>query len=230
MNAPFTAAWKGFRPVALLVTVVAATGFGSNAACADEWIELLSGDSLDGWVVEGTRTIGNGPEAKPVWTAEDGVIACAGKGFGFLRYDRPFADFDLRLEYRMSPGCNSGIGIRGVKFTGPASTRPSFASYEIQILDDGEKQPSKHSSMSLYRYVAPQASAARPAGEWNDLQIVCRGPRIEIVLNGEKVQQVDQSTIPEIAEKPLSGYISLQNHGKPIEFRAIRVMELDETP
>ena len=198
----------------------------SAAAAADDWTEMFNGKDLAGWVVEGSKDYKDGDQQKPVWTVKDAMIACAGKGFGFLRYDKEYKDFVFHVEYRMSKGCNSGIGIRTVKFTGPAKTRPSYASYEIQILDDAGKEPNKNSSGSLYRYVAATVNATKPAPEWNVMEIECRGPKIRITLNGQVIQDVDQSTIDAIKNKPLAGYLCVQDHGKPIEFRNLRVKPL----
>jgi hypothetical protein len=187
---------------------------------------IFNGKDLDGWVVEGTSSYKEGDTTKPNWFVDDGKIRCAGKGFGFLRYDTKVADFVLTLEYKMEKRCNSGVGIRGTKYTGKAETRPSFAGYELQILDDAGKSPTDHSSMSLYRYVAAKANAVKPAGEWNRLEVECRGPKIRVTLNGQIVQDVDQSTVAAIKDKPLSGYVSLQCHGKPIEFRNVRLRRL----
>ena len=55
----------------------------------------------------------------------------------------------------------------------------------------------------------------------------CTGPRIRVTINGTRVQDVDQSTIAEIKDKPLQGYLSLQNHGGRIEFRNPQLKELD---
>ena len=192
----------------------------------DGFVDLLNGKDLSGWVVEGVKEYKEGNESKPVWLVEDGKILCTGKGFGFLRYEKPYADFIFRVEYSMTKGCNSGIGFRTVPFTGPAATRPSFASYEIQILDDAGKPPSKHGSGSLYRYLAPKTNPTKPAPEWNALEIECQGPRIRITLNGQVIHDIDQSTIPELKDKPLAGYFCLQNHGKRIYFRNIRVKQL----
>jgi hypothetical protein len=194
----------------------------------DGYIEPFNGKDFDGWVIEGNKTYKVGDEEKPVWSVEDGMIRIARhKGFGFLRYDEELADFELKLEYRQQTKSNSGIGIRYDKFTGTAKSRPSFAGYEIQLLDDGAKDPNEHSTGSLYRYVAPTKSAAKPAGEWNELSITCRGPKIKIVLNGQVIQDVDQSKVPEIAKKPLKGHISLQNHGGGADFRAIKLKKLE---
>ena len=195
-------------------------------AAEEGFAELFNGKDLSGWVVEGQKDFQDKDEKRPVWSVEDGMIVCAGKGYGFLRYDKPLSDFVLHVEYRMSKGCNSGLGIRGVKYTGKSATRPSYAGYEIQILDDGGKTPGKGSGGSLYRHVAPKTNAHKPASQWNTIEIECRGPKIRITLNDQVIQDVDQSTVDEIENQPLSGYISLQNHGRRIEFRSVRVKEL----
>jgi hypothetical protein len=157
------------------------------------------------------------------------MLHCAGKGFGFLRYDRrEFADFTLRVEFRMAPKCNSGIGIRTGAFDPKKSsqTRPSYFSYEIQLTDDAGKTPNVHSTGSLYRYIAPREIAVKPAGEWNTIEITCVGPHVSVVLNGREVVDVDQSTVTALKNKPLKGNVCLQNHGGTIDFRDVSVKEI----
>lgn len=196
---------------------------------------MFNGQDLTGWVVEGTKDFAAKDAKKddpktPIWTVKDGSINCAGTGFGFLRYDREVSDFVYHVEFKLSKGCNSGIGIRHDKFNGKAETRPSFSGYEIQLLDDGAKKtpPDKHSTASLYRYVAATKHAVKPAGEWNTIDIECRGSKIKITLNGEVVQDVDQATNAEIKDKPLKGYVSVQNHGKAVEFKNLKLKVLGE--
>jgi hypothetical protein len=190
--------------------------------------QLFDGKTLAGWVVEGTKTAEKNGKKQDNWYVADDEIRCAGAGFGFLRYDpKQYGDFHLTLQYKISKGGNSGIGIRTVKYKdGKFETRPSAASYELQILDDGKKKPDAHSTMSLYRYVAPKVSAARPASEWNDVDIECVGPHIHVTLNGKLVQDIDQTTVEVIKSKPLSGYLCLQCHGSVVAFRKIEVTEL----
>jgi hypothetical protein len=203
-----------------------------TAVRADDYRDLFNGKDLDGWVVEGPTTYKEGDKDLPVWVARDRMITCmvnTHKSFGFLRYGKQeFGDFALHVEYRMAPRCNSGIGIRTVPFDPKRSTatRPSYAAYEIQILDDAGKKANKHGTASLYRYVAPEVNAVKPAEEWNVIDVECVGPRIRITLNGKKVLDVDQSTIPEIKNKPLKGYVCLQNHGGRIDFRNLRIREI----
>ncbi len=204
---------------------------------ADDAKEMFNGKNLDGWVVEGSKDFKDGTETKPAWIVKDGLLSCqATTGYGFLRYEKQeYGDFKLHIEYRMGEPfgpkkerCNSGVGIRTVPYDTKKGdvTRPSAAAYEVQILDDGDKPPDKHSSASLYKYVAPKVSAAKPPGEWNVMEIECVGPRIKIALNGKEVIDVDQSTLAEIKNKPLKGYLCLQNHGGRIDFKNIRVTEI----
>jgi hypothetical protein len=191
-------------------------------------VALFDGKTLDGWVAEGVSEFQRDGATVPVWTVRDGLLACKGKGFGFLRYKaREFDDFTLHLEFRMAPRCNSGIGVRTGAFDPARShdTRPSCYSYEIQLADDAGKPPTTHSTGSLYRYVAPRENAIKPAGEWNTMEVACDGPRIRVTLNGKLIQDVDQSTIEALRNKPLRGCICLQNHGGDIEFRAVEVTE-----
>src|SRR5262245_4104730 len=200
--------------------------------------DLFNGKDLDGWVVEGPKTFKDGGSEKPVWVAKDGMISCmVTKGsFGFLRYEKQqFDDFHLHLEYRFAPPVNpkgrrgnSGVGIRTVPFDPKRSTatRPSYAAYEVQLLDDADKKADEHATGSLYRYVAPSEQAAKAAPAWNELDVECVGPRIRITLNGKKIIDVDQTTIPQIKDKPLKGYVCLQNHGCRIDFRNIRLREI----
>lgn len=200
-----------------------------GVAAEDGATPLFDGKSLDGWVAEGaSETLIDGAKA-PVWVVEDGQIVCRGKGFGFLRYkERAFDDFTFHVEFRMAPKCNSGVGVRTRPFDPADSrgTRPSLYSYEIQLIDDVGKAPDVHSSGSLYRYVAPRENALKPPGEWNSLDVTCEGPRIRVVLNGKTIQDVDQREVAAIKDKPLSGYVCLQNHGGNIAFRSVEVRDV----
>ena len=213
-----------------------------NPAQAGEFRDLFNGKALEGWVVEGP---GKDKQGRPMWRVEDGRIVCLGRAYGFLRYDREaFGDFVLRVEYRFAPPSqdnpagkgNSGIGVRTGPFEPKRSreTRPSYASYEIQLLDDAGKKPDVHGSGSLYRYKAPTANPVHPAPEWNTVEIACVGPRIRVTINGQTVQDVDQTRLPDMtdkkpdtapvpAHKPLRGSICLQSHSGQVEFRKVQI-------
>jgi hypothetical protein len=206
---------------------------------------IFNGKDLDGWVAEGATEYSEDGKKVPIWTVgDDGLLRCAGHGYGFLRYAKQeYADFSFHVEYRMTkstPICNSGIGIRTVPYdkNKDRETRSSIYSYEMQLLDDAGKKADKHGSGSLYRYVAQKENAVKPAGEWNTVDIECRGPNIKITINGKTVIDLDQTNIDpakwdvdkgaldELKKKPLKGYLCLQVHGGKLDFRNVRVKEL----
>lgn len=207
-------------------------------AQTNDAIELFNGKDLSGWVIEGPSEFDNKGNKEPIWVADNGMITCRvnnRKSYGFLRYDKKqFSDFVFSLEYRLSEKeipkqslCNSGIGIRtGVYDPKKSDSPPSRAGYEIQLLDDAMKNPDKHSTGSLYRYIAPSVKAVKPAPEWNKIEIECKGAHIKVTLNGEKIIDVDQTTVEELKNKPLKGYVCVQNHGGKVDFRNLRVKEL----
>lgn len=189
-------------------------------------IEIFNGQDLSGWVVDGSETYRDGDVEKPIWSVVDGVIHSSGQGFGFLRYDKQVCDFELQLEFRLSAQCNTGVGLRHVKYTGEHKTRPSRSGIEIQLNGDGNTRPEKKSTGSLYLHVPPKAIPLKPIGEWNAIAIECRGPRIRVTMNGELIQDVDQRKVKSMAAKPLCGYVSLQCHGGEAAFRNIRLKTL----
>jgi Domain of Unknown Function (DUF1080) len=219
------------RLVAVSLTLIV-VGSG-RAADTDGWTELFNGKDLSGWVIDGPTEFkdkADGNKPKPLWTVQDGVIRATGAAFGFLRYDREFADFILHVEYRLvkERGANSGIGIRTKKYEtkDPTASRPSFYSYEVQLLDDADAKPGKGSTGSLYRYVAPTKAAHRPAPEWNTVEIECQGPKIRVNFNGTDTLVFDQSADEKLKSKPLSGHVCLQSHSKQVEFRNVRIKPL----
>jgi hypothetical protein len=223
---------RGWRPgtdcgVVMTLVCLAGLAFASAALRAAEpaVIDALA-QGIDGWTIDGAGQAPTEPGAMPVWTFADGVVRCTGKGFGFLRFDRPLEDFRLELEYRFPKKGNSGIGIRTIPFNGKLETRPSFAAYEVQLLSDAGSPPNKGCCGSLYRYVAPSANPSRPVGEWNSMRIECQGPRIRITHNGTEIIDFDQTTLADTAKKPLRGNVCLQNHGSAVEFRNIRITEI----
>ncbi|MFO0946808.1 MAG: DUF1080 domain-containing protein [Planctomycetota bacterium] len=213
--------------IVISATVLLGDSYVKAASAVDkEPVQMFNGTDLSGWVVEGVRSFPKGDKRISVWEAKDGMIVCSGWGFGFLRFDAELSDFRFTMEYRLAKKGNSGVGIRGIPFTGAKATRPSFAGYEIQLLDDAGSPTNAHSSGSLYRYVPPLVNAVKPAGEWNTFEVECRGPKIRVKINGEIVQDVDQTTVAEIKDKPLRGYVSLQNHGHKVEFRNLQYVPL----
>ncbi len=205
-------------------------------AADDGFRAIFNGKDLDGWVAEGRDRSKEYKDkdgtVKPNWHVEGGVLITEGKDFGFLRYNKELSDFRWKAECRLSPKGNSGFCIRTVPYDPKkdGTTRPSYVAYEVQFQDDAGKGPDEHCTGSLYRYVAPKKNAVKPPGEWNTIEIECVGPRIQVWINGEQVQDVDQSKVDKIKNRALKGYVAVQSHTNKVEFRNIQLKEIKAAP
>jgi len=155
-----------------------------------------------------------------------GILATHG-GMGLLWYSaEQFGDFTLRLEFRTSrPESNSGVFLRVPEMV--TSDEYIYHSFEVQIHATGDVPI--HRTGAVYDAEPPGEDRARPAGEWNDLEISFVGDRITVALNGAPV--VDWMAEPrgKIRDFATRGYIGLQNHDwdSSVYFRNIRVKKLD---
>jgi hypothetical protein len=177
---------------------------------------LFDGKNLDGWDHSGN------------WKVEDGAICWASKG-GELTYKRkPIPDdFDLRFEWKVSKGANSGVYYRP-------------GQYEYQILDNqvhSDGQNPRTSAASLYFCMAPAKDVTKPVGEWNTGRIVCQGTVIQHWLNGVKVIDFDYADpkwskeVEQLRERGAKlsdrgGNLHLQDHGDPVCYRNIKLRAL----
>ena len=198
-----------------------------------EEIRLFDGKTLDGWVAEGATSATVDGKTVPVWSVVDGTLHCQGKGFGFLRYDRQeFTDFTFHAEFKMAPKCNSGIGIRTRAFD---PTQSHDASFLLQLRNPTHRRRWQTPRQAKQRLTLPLCRAfaktpIKPPGQWNTIDITCVGPHIKVVLNEKTVIDVDQTQVDAIKNKPLKGYVCLQNHGGTIAFRELRVKVIEPPP
>jgi hypothetical protein len=156
-----------------------------------------------------------------------------------LIHEKTWADFVLTLDFRLSPGCNSGIFVR----TYPLKPRPGrdvgFNGIEIAV--DDTQTADYHDTGAIYDLAKPAKNAMKPAGEWNRIEITCDGPQIAVRLNGENVTAIDleEFTEPHLRpdgsrhkfdvayrEHPRKGYIGLQDHGQDCWFKNIKLRPL----
>lgn len=203
------------------------------AAAADDFKPLYNGKDLAGWHVKDAQPGVN------VWQANGEILLCrkaaTGAG-GWLTSDREYGDFVLKLEWKIPHGGNSGVGLRY-----PRDGEPAHEGMEIQILDDTDpvsaKRPPEERTGSLYVEVAPLRKADRPVGEWNSMEITCRGSSLVVVTNGVETQHLnlDELTVlhghhrqyKPVSERARRGFLGLQgDRGEQVEFRHILIKEL----
>jgi hypothetical protein len=94
---------------------------------------------------------------------------------------------------------------------------------------------------AVYDCQAPSRNAVRAPGEWNQVRLTCKGSKVAVVLNGEPVVDLDLDRWTEAQKNPdgtknkfpramkdfaRTGYIGLQDHGRPVWYRNVRIKPL----
>lgn len=233
------------RRTAAVAALVAALSHGQSVASrgsaichASEWRPLFDGTSTAGW--RGFRA--KGLPAKG-WKLESGALHhLAGAGGGDIVTIDEYGDFELRFEWKVGPGANSGVLYRvGEDEDAAWRTGP-----EYQILDDdqhGDGKDSKTSAASMYALYEPARKQLKPVGEFNEGRIVVRGGKVEHWLNGTRVVSCDLGSpesaakiaaskfkdLPGFAKRP-EGRIALQDHGGDVWYRNLRIRTFSNTP
>nr|WP_225653560.1 lectin [Streptomyces pseudogriseolus] len=192
----------------------------THADCRPEtgYTPLFDGTGTSGW-----KQAGPGG-----FTLNDGTLTSQG-GMGLFRYDREITgDYSLKLDWKLHGDDNSGV------FLGfPASDDPWSAvdnGYEIQI---DATDTADRTTGSVYGFqsadLAARDAALNPPGEWNTYELRVTGERLEIFLNGRKINDF---TNTDPARSLRQGYIGLQNHGDgdEVSFRDIRLRQDGATP
>jgi hypothetical protein len=211
---------------AMTALLIGAALISAGSAATPKWTRLYNGRDLTGWHVEGEGA------KLDAWKAAGPILSCVKPGGGYLARDEEYGDFELRLEYRIPPAGNSGVGIRF-----PRGGWPSTDGMEIQILDDDapaykDLKP-EQAGGSLYTFVAPSRKPQKPPGTWNKMFIRCQGPRVVVKINNVEVIDASMDDHPEkgkgtvpLKDRPRRGLIGLQSHGDPVDFRNIEIREL----
>lgn len=221
-----------------------------NTLSADEtaagWQLLFDGTTSTGW-----RGY-NKTEFPTGWQVVEGTLHCVGTGTGEagaenggdIIFDKKFKNFHLKLDWKIGKGGNSGIFYLGQEI-------PEWPIWktapEMQVLDnaihpdamlgkDGNRQAG-----SLYDLIPAKPQNAKPAGEWNSVEIIVYNGTVVHKQNGETVLEyhlwtedwknmVKNSKFPELnpnwADVAKEGYIAFQDHGDDVWYRNIKIREL----
>lgn len=237
------------RPVvaaAVLLGTVATACHGQvapvpSAARANN--RLTAAEERAGWVLlfDGSTTRGWRGYMKPVmpdgWKVVDGALTRTGPG-GDIVTTATWRNFELVLDWKISPGGNSGVFYRAIE--GPEAIY--YSAPEMQVLDDDVhpdgRSPLTSAGADYGLYPAPRG-AVRPVGEWNTARVLVRGDHVEHWLNGVQTagyelhsadwsRRVAESKFKQWPEygQAAEGFIGLQDHGNWVAFRNIRIRRL----
>jgi hypothetical protein len=214
---------------------------------AQGWIMLFDGKTNEGWRSYNKTDFPTG------WVIENNALKCNASGRGeagasnggdIVYKVEKFSDFDLKLEWKISEGGNSGIFYLGREVEGwPIyKTAP-----EMQVLDN-DRHPDallgkngNRKAGSLYDLIPANPQNAKPAGEWNNIEIISYQGTVTHKMNGETVVEyhlwtpewnelVKTSKFPGLnpdwSNVAKEGFIGLQDHGNDVWFRNIKIRKL----
>lgn len=221
----------------------------NNSAANDDngWITLFDGKSTNGWHSYGKTTAGK------TWEVENEALHLVGgakKGYqteegGDLVTNDEYDNFDLKLEWKISEKGNSGIIF--YVHEDPKFHETWNTGLEMQVLDNGtptrlghdDSRLYTHRAGDLYDLLAAKDGVAKPAGEWNQVEMISNKGKLDFYMNGQHTLSTtlwndiwkQMVAISKFKEMPSfgtykKGKIALQDHGNEVWYRNIRIKKI----
>ena len=214
---------------------------------ADGWRLLWDGKTSEGW-----RSAHGSDFPATGWKMENGILSIYETGgaesaaAGDIITRDKFSDFELSVDFKITPGANSGIKI----FVDPEINKGEGSAIgpEFQILDDERHPDAKlgrdgnRTIGSLYDMIpAPATKTVNAIGEWNNARILSDGKHVTFYLNGTKTVEFERGSkawrdlvaISKYRKWPAfgelaNGHILLQDHGNQVSYRNIKVRDFSK--
>ncbi|AKD02073.1 DUF1080 domain-containing protein [Pontibacter korlensis] len=215
----------------------------NSATDNEEWVSLFDGETTNGWHTYGKDSVGR------AWVVDDGALhldASNKKDWqtsdgGDIVTEETYDNFHLQLEWKVAKNGNSGI-IFYVQEDTAQYDYTWNTGLEMQVLDN-EGHPDakihKHRAGDLYDLIASSPETVKPAGEWNQVEIISNNGQLVFHQNGQKVLETtlwddnwrELVANSKFADMPnwgtfRSGKIALQDHGDNVWYRNIRIKRL----
>jgi 3-keto-disaccharide hydrolase len=216
----------------IAAALVAGTALAHDTGTMTGWRSIGGDDARQFW--RGWKS-----EGFPVgWKVEGNTLSKEGEAEDLISRDR-FGNFELELEWKLTPGGNAGIFYRGTR----EYDHIYWSAPEYQLLDDARHPDGRNrltSAAADYALYAAPAGVVKPAGEWNRARIVVNGAHVEHWLNGRKVVSYElwspdwkaKVAASKFAPYPnyglaREGFIGIQgDHAGSLTVRNIRIREL----
>ena len=235
--------WRNLR----IQEVASTANTLSDEEKAEGWSLLWDGKTTDGW-----RSVKRAEFPTAGWEIKDGNLIINETGgaesaaAGDIITQAKFSDFELELQFKITPGANSGIKF----FVDPELNKGpgSAIGPEFQILDDQRHpdaklgRPGTRTIGSLYdMQAAPSDKKVKPVGEWNTARVRSKNKQLTYWLNGVQTLDIERGgkqwrdlvtdskykvwkNFGELEE----GHILLQDHGNQVFFRNIKIRDLSK--
>jgi hypothetical protein len=194
-----------------------------RGADPEDFRPVFNGKNFEGWA---------GPIEN--YEVQEGAIVCKPKKGGTIYTRDQFANFVVRLEFKLPPGGNNGLAIRY-----PGKGDAAYGGMcELQVLDDqyekvrGRIDP-RQAHGSAYGMVAAARGYQRPIGQWNYQEVTVNGSTIKVELNGTVILDCDLSKVtqtmgnrPHPGKDRTAGHFGFAGHSDPVMFRNISIKRL----
>ena len=195
------------------------------------WVLLFDGKTTDGWLDSKEKPV-------PQTHVQDGSLNPHPCNY-MLIHKEIYDNFQLSLDFRISPRCNSGVFIRTFPLMPRSGKDVGFNGIEVAI--DDTTTAGFHDTGAIYDLVRPEKNAMKPVGEWNRMVITCDRNEIRVEVNGEEVSTMDLDLWTVISKRPdgtdhkfdvvykdhpRKGYFGLQDHGSDVWYRNIKLLKL----
>lgn len=189
-------------------------------------VELFNGRDLTGW----THVLKE-PDAKmeDTWSVSDGILKCTGKPAGYIRTVDDYENYVLGVDWRWPDPANAGNNGVLVHSSTPGALGVWPKSIEVQLASGAAGDfwiigteltvPDIEKRRQGRRHLRLVDNVEKPLGEWNHIEITCKGDEVLVKVNDVVVNHATACNVTR-------GAISLQSEGAPIEYRNIRLRPL----
>lgn len=185
-----------------------------------EKIELFNGKNLKNWVF---HLKDSSVDPATVFNVKDGIIQIKGDPFGYMRTEKSYSDYKLHVEWVWPvEATNSGVFVHAQQ---PDGIWPKCVECQLMAGNAGDfvcmnkAEMSEHTNKESILVKKSGESSEKPAGEWNTMEVLCKGNTIEVYVNGILQNKATNVNVSE-------GSICLQSEGKDIHFRNVFLTKL----
>jgi formylglycine-generating enzyme required for sulfatase activity/serine/threonine protein kinase len=198
----------------------------AGGANASDWVPLLSGNDLRGWIYDKRE---QDPDLSYVWKMDGGLLSAAGRdsGTAVLRSEKTYENYELQLKFRFPEAdAKSRMSGDGGLILHRPSAGPALQALGFKLVL-GRAAAGKLLDVQVPKGGRTEIAAGRPLslappGQWNDLVIASRSGTLEVSVNSQLAALLTDCS-------PRRGYIALQAQGTPIELRDMLIREEPST-
>lgn len=205
------------KPISFLVAAVLTGALARASPQAPEFVPLFNGTTLAGWVEMGE------PNA---WVAEGGVLTLknARNYPNWLRSEKEYENFVLKIDYRMTGWCETGIFLHAPRYGDLTKT-----GIRLHLRHDRTAEGSR-STGGIYDVAGPMTMANKGTNEWNSLEVRADWPVLQVTMNGTTIQHLNMEHSDALRDRLRRGYIGLDDlNCRGIGYRNILIRELPDT-